>query len=75
MNDMYEVWSLPWHALQKSLAGGIGAKEGAVAVPNNAVPRRNATCARNAAGRRGAAGCADSWLYRARCRGVPLPAL
>jgi hypothetical protein len=25
MNDIYELWSLPWHVLQKSLAGGIRA--------------------------------------------------
>jgi hypothetical protein len=29
MNDIYEIWSLPWHALQKNLAKGIGAQEAA----------------------------------------------
>jgi len=34
MSDMHEMWSLPWHALQKALAGGIGAQE----VPGGAIP-------------------------------------
>jgi hypothetical protein len=25
MNDIFEFWSLPWHALQRSLASGFGA--------------------------------------------------
>jgi len=29
MNDIYEIWSLPWHVLQKNLAKGIGAEESA----------------------------------------------
>ena len=24
MNDICEMWSLPWHALQRNLASGIG---------------------------------------------------
>lgn len=34
MNDMFEVWSLPWHALQRSLAKGVGSATVASATAN-----------------------------------------
>jgi len=34
MNDIFELWSLPWHALQRSLANGFGA-ETAISAPVN----------------------------------------
>lgn len=29
MNDIFELWSLPWHALQRSLADGFGTETSA----------------------------------------------
>jgi hypothetical protein len=73
---MYEMWSLPWHALQKSLAGRIGALGVAGgAVPSSPRAQRKAECPDKVICRRSAACCADSWLNRARCRGAPLPTL
>jgi hypothetical protein len=76
MNDIYEIWSLPWHELQKSLAGGMGALGAAEgANPRSAAAQRNAAGTRDVGGRRNAAGFADSWLKRARGRGAPLTTL
>jgi hypothetical protein len=69
---MNDLWNLPWQALQKALAGDIGAHgivEGAGS--SSAIAQRSAIANRNAAVRRPAAACADSWLSRARCRGAP----
>jgi hypothetical protein len=55
MNDIFELWSLPWHALQRSLAETFGAEanvnSAAGGKPSNAhsVPA-----------------AASSWLVRAR---------
>jgi len=54
MNDIFENWSLPWHALQHRLAKGVGAEAAANAATN---PRE--------AGARVAAAQASSWLARA----------
>lgn len=53
MNDIFELWSLPWHALQRSLALSFGAEAAAMA-PGNA----QSTPAR-------AAAPTGSWLARA----------
>jgi hypothetical protein len=60
MNDICEMWSLPWHALQRNLAEGIdgdamihfAASVRAVNLPSAAT---------------------NSWLGRARLRAEPLP--
>jgi hypothetical protein len=54
MNGMFELWSLPWHALQRRLAKGVEAEVAANAATN---PR--------SAGARVAAAPASSWLARA----------
>jgi len=54
MNETFEMWSAPWHALQRSLANGF-AGEAAVAAAADRQP-----------GARGAAPSAVSWLMRAR---------
>lgn len=54
MNDMFENWSLPWHALQRRLAKGVEAEAAAIATRN---PRD--------AGARIAAATPSSWLARA----------
>jgi hypothetical protein len=53
MNEIVEIWSLPWHALQRNLARGIG--EAAM---------RNAAPVRKAVPLRGFAISTDSWLSR-----------
>jgi len=53
MNDIFEIWSLPWHALQRRLAAGVGAEAAA----------RHATNPRGAGV--GVAVPASSWLARA----------
>ena len=54
MNDIFEIWSLPWHALQRRLATAVGAE----------APARNVTNPRGA-GAGVAAVPASSWLARA----------
>jgi hypothetical protein len=51
MNDICEMWSLPWHALQKNLALGLSGDAAARAV----------TAPRTAPGH-GTAMSANSWL-------------
>ncbi len=34
MNDIFELWSLPWHALQRRLATSFGADPAAIAPGN-----------------------------------------
>lgn len=55
MNDISELWSLPWHALQHSLAHGFGAEGPVGAPPNSGI-----------AAVRVVAAPASSWLARAR---------
>ena len=62
MDDLFEIWSLPWHALQRRLAKGVEAGAAAKATTN---PRN--------AGARIAAAPAGSWLVRA-LTGAPAPA-
>jgi hypothetical protein len=62
MNDTCEMWSLPWHALQRNLAldlGGDAIIHSAVTV--KAVHVQNSAIA------------ANSWLGRARLRVAPVP--
>jgi hypothetical protein len=54
MNDMFEIWSLPWHALQRRLAKGVGAADAATVTANPL-----------GAGARAAMAPASSWLARA----------
>jgi len=57
MNDMCEMWSQPWHALQRNLASGKGVEAAAhPAAKLRAVNMQIGTVA------------ADSWLARARLR-------
>jgi hypothetical protein len=70
MNNMNEIWNLPWQTLLKSLAGGIG-PQGIV----DGAARGVAITQRGASGGRNAAGGSDSWLSRARSPGAPLPTL
>lgn len=54
MNDIFELWSLPWHALQRRLAASCGAETAAVASGNSQSPVAGI-----------AATPASSWLVRA----------
>ena len=54
MTDMFEVWSLPWHALQRNLAKRIGSAAAA-----------NAATGFRRAGQRAVAAPGSSWLARA----------
>jgi hypothetical protein len=62
MNDIFELWSLPWHALQRDLALGL-AGETLLSVP---VPKA-------VKGPSAAAGAAHSWLSRALRQSAPPP--
>jgi tripartite-type tricarboxylate transporter receptor subunit TctC len=57
MNQSPEIWSLPWHTLQRNLAGGAGA-----------VAFGTAVSARKAGYLRSVAVRANSWLSRAQSR-------
>jgi hypothetical protein len=59
MNDTCEMWSLPWHALQRNLANGIGGD----AIVHFAAAFRADNVSSAAA---------NSWLGRARLRVAPL---
>ena len=62
MNDTCEMWNLPWHALQRTLALGLGGDAPAHGgSANKAVNVQSATV------------YANSWLGRARMRAAPLP--
>jgi hypothetical protein len=52
VNDILELWSLPWHALQRSLAKGFGSD--------------SALVGREPAGVKVKVSEATSWLVRAR---------
>ena len=56
MNDIFEFWSLPWHALQRSLASGFDSET--VAIPTHGSAHR---CSGAAAPPTG-----NNWLARAR---------
>lgn len=63
MSDTSEMWSLPWHALQRNLALGLD---------GNAIVRSAVTV--KAVNAQSAASVAtNSWLGRARLRAAPLP--
>ena len=62
MNDTCEMWSLPWHALQRNLALRLG---GEAIIHSSAMVK--------AANVQGVAGSANSWLGRARLRVAPIP--
>jgi hypothetical protein len=62
MNDTCEMWSLPWHALQRTLALGLG---------GDAPAHTGATV--TAVNVQSATAYANSWLGRARLRVAPLP--
>ncbi len=54
MNDIFELWSQPWHALQHSLATSFGAEAAAIAPGNpQSTPARVAATP------------SSSWLVRA----------
>jgi hypothetical protein len=62
MNHTCEMWSLPWHALQRDLALGLGGD----AIAHSAVTVKAVNVQSAAVG-------ANSWLGRARLRVAPLP--
>jgi len=62
MNDTCEMWSLPWHALQRNLALGLGGE----AIVHSPVTVQAVTVQSAAVG-------ANSWLGRALLRVTPLP--
>jgi hypothetical protein len=64
MNDMAEVWSLPWHELQRRLAEGPG-PAAPHAITNAAV---HATANPRCAGSRNVGAPAGNWLTRAERR-------
>jgi hypothetical protein len=57
-----EIWSLPWHVLQRNLAAGIAVQRPAVGGAARAAIRSETWKKRDAGG---------SWLVRARQRAVP----
>ena len=63
MNDICEVWSSPWRALQKDLASGL--REEGHAPPSGAV---------KAVKLQSTGVAANSWLGRARAAGLRSPA-
>jgi hypothetical protein len=62
MNDTCEMWSLPWHALQRNLALALGGE----AIVHSAVTVQAVTVQSAAVG-------ANSWLGRALLRVTPSP--
>jgi hypothetical protein len=70
MNDTYEMWSLPWHALQRNLALGLGGDASAHA--GGAIKTVNVPSAKTV-NVQSATAYANSWLGRARLRVAPLP--
>jgi hypothetical protein len=58
MNDTFEAWSLPWHALQRNLALALGGDA-------TSHSGRSPTAAVNF--------CAGSWLGKAQRRTPPPP--
>ena len=70
MNDIYEIWSLPWHVLQKTLARGIHAHEDAECEEDRSIARGTAHF--RDVNARHATVSAGSWLSRAQGRGASL---
>ena len=67
MNDMFELWSLPWHALQRHLAASCGIDGVALAAAANAQRGPGATVATTGSRAGDGAGLrSGSWLARAR---------
>ena len=66
MNDIREIWNLPWHVLQRDLAERIGFQGTAGGGAAREVAKSETAKMRDAAG---------SWLVRARRRAEPLPSL
>jgi hypothetical protein len=64
MNDLFEVWSLPWHDLQRRLAKGPGPAASDATTNAAADATANPQCA----GSRNAAAPAGNWLARAERR-------
>jgi hypothetical protein len=65
MSDTSEPWSLPWHALQRTLARGFGVEAATCSPPGCRVPAAKSQAAAEAA----------SWLVRARIAALSPPAL
>jgi hypothetical protein len=63
MSDTAEMWSLPWHALQRNLALGLDGN----AIVHSAVTIKAVTA------QSAVAVATNSWLGRARLRAAPLP--
>jgi hypothetical protein len=61
MNDIFEVWSLPWHDLQRRLAKGTGPAASDATTNAAADATANPRCA----GPRHAGAPAGNWLARA----------
>ncbi len=59
MNDIVEMWHLPWHALQRDLALGLGADAIGDSIPGDKPATPSAAIT------------AISWLSRARLRAAP----
>ena len=68
MNDTCEMWSLPWHALQRNLALGLS---GGVTAADATIKAVGATI--KSVNVQGTSAYANSWLGRARLRVAPLP--
>jgi len=66
MNDIREIWSLPWHVLQRNLAEGIRVQRTAGGGAAREAAKSETVKMQGAAG---------SWLVRARQRAEPLPFL
>jgi hypothetical protein len=69
MNDTCEMWSLPWHALQRNLA--LGLSGGASVHYGTSIKATGATV--KAVNVQSTAAYANSWLGRARLRVAPEP--
>ena len=63
-NDVSEPWSLRWHALQRTLATGVGVEATSYSPPGHRVPNARFKAAE-----------AGSWLVRARLAAPPPAAL
>jgi hypothetical protein len=63
MSDTFEMWSLPWHALQRNLALGLDGN----AIVHSAIAVKAVTV------QSAAAVATNSWLGRARLLAAPLP--
>jgi len=62
MNEICEMWSVPWHALQRNLALGLAANAASLSAP-----------ALKSSSVQGVAVSANSWLSRARRQAAAPP--